>query len=158
VKEFAPVEYLHDSGVESNCCFHWAGPDPLCPTTCSDDIFLYLSDFYLSEHVHWVEFRLSKVHLVTDDVLEQYRFFLPRIESVLGNLRQLRRCMLNILSRQVHTEEHRYCFQLTIRPHIDPMSESETAALPRYFPHNVTPSSILNPHRFVQNLVGNFVG
>lgn len=97
-KVFGPVECLHDAGLENNCWFHWDGPDPLCPTTCADDIFLYLSAFYLSEHVHWVEFRLSKVHLVTEEVLEQYPFFL-RIESVLGNLRHLRRCMLDILSR-----------------------------------------------------------
>ncbi|KAI2791702.1 hypothetical protein POX_c04573 [Penicillium oxalicum] len=118
-KGASPVRCLHDATVEKNCWIYWTGPDPLCPTTSADDIFLYLSDFYLCEHVHWVEFRLSKVHLVTEEVLEQYPFFLPRTESVLGNLRRLRRCMLNILSQQFHTEEHQHHFQLFIRPLID---------------------------------------
>lgn len=135
---------------------YWAGPDPPCPTTSPDDVFLYLSAFHLSEHVHWVEFRLSKVHLVTEDVLEQYPFFLLSVESVLGNMRQLRRYMLDVLSRQVYRGKHPYRVQFTIRPQISPMPGSETAALPHYSPHNVAPSSILNPHHFVENIVGNF--
>ncbi|KAJ5903875.1 hypothetical protein N7504_006258 [Penicillium tannophilum] len=41
--------------------FYWTGPDPLALLTQPKDIFLHLSAFCLSEEVHWVEFRLTRL-------------------------------------------------------------------------------------------------
>lgn len=81
---FTPIEYYFDAGIKNHCSLPWAGPDPLCPETCTEDIFLYMSVFLFFERVHWVELRLRKLRQETGEVLEICPLFLPRVESPLG--------------------------------------------------------------------------
>ncbi|CAG7937574.1 unnamed protein product [Penicillium salamii] len=80
------VECLFHRRYESECSFSWTGPDPLSPDTCADDLFLYVSAFFLLERVNWIEIRLSKLSITNKEVVEEHPFFLPRVASMLGNL------------------------------------------------------------------------
>ena len=70
--------------------FEWTGPDPLSALTQSEDIFLFMSAFFLAEEIYWVEFRLARLDQITGDMIGEHLFFLPRVESVMGNLRRIR--------------------------------------------------------------------
>ncbi|CAI7613186.1 unnamed protein product [Penicillium viridicatum] len=61
------VECLFHPDHESQSGFEWTGPDPLAISTLADDLFLYLSAFYISIDVYWVEFRLVRFDLLTSE-------------------------------------------------------------------------------------------
>ena len=67
--------------------------------------------------MYWIEIRLSKLSTGNEEVVEEYPFFLPRVESMLGNLRRMRGQIRDIISRNGYmgnAGETR--FQLSLRP------------------------------------------
>ncbi|CAI7620915.1 unnamed protein product [Penicillium pancosmium] len=85
---------------ETQQSFPWTGPDPLSPSTKAEDIFVYFSAFLLSEEVYWVEFRLSRFDSLSDELIGEHLFFLPRIETAMGNLSRVRKQILDIISQR----------------------------------------------------------
>lgn len=143
---------------ESECAFSWTGPDPLSPDTCADDILLYVSAFFLFERVHWIEIRLSKLSPGTEEVVEEYPFFLPRVESMLGNLRRARGQIRDIISRSGYmgsAGETR--FQLSLRPQMEIAADpGMRSAIPLSCIHPSLPIASFDPQFFVQNIVRNW--
>lgn len=143
---------------DSQHCFSWTGPDPLSFHTCADDIFLYISAFLIFEQIQWVEFRLCRLLTETGEVVEEYPFFLPRVESILGNLPRIRRQVCDIISRQESRgalgDSH---FQLYMWPWKEPTSglvrENSFSSVRS---RSATSVSVLDPASFVRNIAGNF--
>lgn len=152
-KSTTRVECFFDANTAVGRYSFWTGPDPLCPYTCADDLFLYTTTFLFLDDFQWLEFRLCKLRASTQEVLAQYPFFLPRVESLLGNLRRTREQIKNILSHAAFAGNTDYCFQLIICPIPEPMyckSGTELSSLP-----HVRPSSVVEPQNFVKNIMGN---
>ncbi|KAI2736049.1 hypothetical protein DTO013E5_9204 [Penicillium roqueforti] len=103
----------------SNACFDsvyfldWTGPDILSPSTCADDIFFHLSTFHLLNKVDWADIRLYILSNVTDELVAVYPFFLPRVESMLGNLPRVRKLVQDMITSHDVGELR---FRLSVRP------------------------------------------
>ncbi|CAG8098276.1 unnamed protein product, partial [Penicillium nalgiovense] len=152
------IECLFYPGYESECSFSWTGPDPLSPDTCADDLFLYVSAFFILERVDWIELRLSKLSMATKEVVEEYPFFLPRVESILGNLPRARGQIYDIILQSNHAESvGETQFQLSMWPRTE---SSQSSAMQGTIPPSYLESSMhlssLNPQLFVQNIVGSW--
>ncbi|CAG8302993.1 unnamed protein product [Penicillium salamii] len=151
------VECLFHPRYENECFFSWTGPDPLSPVTCADDLFLYVSAFFLLERVNWIKIRLSKLSITNKEVVEEHPFFLPRVASMLGNLRRIRGQMHDIILHSNHVEtvgETR--FQLSMWPRTENSQNSTMrVAIPLSYIDSSVHVSSLNPQPFVQNIVGN---
>ncbi|KAJ5148264.1 hypothetical protein N7526_001616 [Penicillium atrosanguineum] len=93
------VKYFFHPNREDPSGFEWTGPDPLSVSTQSEDLFLFISKFFLTEEIHWVEFRLARLDRITGDMIGEHRFFLPRVETVMGNLCRTRQQILIIISQ-----------------------------------------------------------
>ncbi|KAJ5766693.1 uncharacterized protein N7511_004309 [Penicillium nucicola] len=153
------IEYVFYPSYENFSAFSWMGPNPLSPDTCGDDIFLYVSAFLLLDRVEWIEIRLSKLNIETEEAVEEYPFFLPRVESMLSNLRRIRDQVNGILSQSSTTQSMkgagRSLFQLAIWPRVEfNATISSSVPLSRIHPSISTP--LLDPQVFVQNIVGNW--
>jgi len=133
--------------------FKWTGPDPLAASTQPEDIFLHLSAFCLSEQIHWVEFRLTRLDQVTGDMIGEHMFFLPRMETVMGNLRRVRGQMLDIIA-QSPAGSRAFRFQLSLWPRMEPLPYSSHSVLSPLATLPTMP--ILDPSFFVHNVVGNY--
>ncbi|KAI2732917.1 hypothetical protein DTO013E5_10242 [Penicillium roqueforti] len=119
------IECLFYPSYESECSFSWTGPDPLSPDTCTDDMFLYVSAFFILERVDWIELRLSKLSMATKEVVEEYPFFLPRVESMLGNLPRARGQIHDIILQSSHVESvGQPRFQLSMWPRTESSQNS----------------------------------
>jgi hypothetical protein len=92
------VECFFYPNNDSQSCFKWTGPDPLSFATQAEDLFLYISAFFLLKDLYWVELRLAKFHQSTGEMVGEHLFFLPRVETAMGNLRRLRAQILDIIS------------------------------------------------------------
>ncbi|KAJ5829078.1 uncharacterized protein N7525_007331 [Penicillium rubens] len=155
------IECVFYPSYENVRSFSWTGPDPLSQDTCADDIFLYVSAFFLFERVDWIELRLSKLSTETGEAVEEYPFFLPRVESMLGNLRRIRCQISDILSQNSTvgniTSAGQSRFQLAIRPRVDITDNSTPwSSVPLSRIHPSIPMPFLDPQIFVQNIVGNW--
>jgi hypothetical protein len=109
--------------------FQWTGPDPLAMSTQPEDIFLHLSAFFLSEHIHWVEFRLTRLDQVTGNMIGEHLFFLPRMETVMGNLRRVRGQMLDIIAQSA-VGPRVSSFRLSLWPRMEPLPYFSHSAFP----------------------------
>ena len=130
--------------------FEWTGPDPLSVSTQSEDIFRFMSVFFLTEEIHWVEFRLAQLDQFTGDMIGEHLFFLPRVESVIVNLCRTQQQILIIIS-QTAVRSMAFSFRLSLWPRVEP---------PPYFSHSMlsplatSPSMpSLNPSFLVRNLL-----
>jgi hypothetical protein len=155
------IECVFYPSYENVRSFSWTGPDPLSQDTCADDIFLYVSAFFLFERVDWIELRLSKLSTETGEAVEEYPFFLPRVESMLGNLRRIRCQISDILSQNSTvgniTSAGQSRFQLAIRPRVEITDNSTPwSSVPLSRIHPSIPMPFLDPQIFVQNIVGNW--
>lgn len=152
------IKCLFYPGYESECSFSWTGPDPLSPDTCTDDLFLYVSAFFILERVDWIELRLSKLSMATEEVVEEYPFFLPRVESMLGNLPRTRGQIHDIILQSNHAENvGESQFQLSMWPRTkSSQSSAMQGTIPPSYIEFSTHLSSLNPRHFVQNIVGNW--
>lgn len=151
------IESIFYPSYESECGFSWPGPDPLSHGTSADDIFLYVSAFLLLEPIHWLEFRLCKLNGV-NEVTEECLFFVPRFETILGNLNRVRVQIHKVIARHGHMKstEHRR-FQLLIYPRQEAASGLITrSVVPPLCNHPGLTASMLDPGFFVQNIVGDF--
>jgi hypothetical protein len=133
--------------------FEWTGPDPLSALTQSEDIFLFMSAFFLAEEIYWVEFRLARLDQITGDMIGEHLFFLPRVESVMGNLRRIRGEMWDVISQTV-AGSMASSFRLSLWPRMEPLPYSNHSptspltALPTMPP--------LDPSFFVHNILANY--
>jgi hypothetical protein len=155
------MEYVFYPSYENVCAFGWTGPDPLSQDTCADDIFLYVSAFFLFEPVNWIELRLSKLNAETGEAVEEYPFFLPRVESMLSNLRRIRCQISDTLSKHLTagnlTSAGQSRFQLTIRPLVEGTDTSTMrSSISLSHIHPCLSMPFLDPQVFVQNIVGNW--
>ncbi|CAG8140906.1 unnamed protein product [Penicillium nalgiovense] len=133
------VECFFHPNQENQSGFKWTGPDPLSFSTLADDLFLYLSTFFLAEEVYRVEFRLARFDQLTGERVGEHMFFLPRVETIMGNLRRVRGQILDIISRAA-VGAMAPCFRLSQLPRLEqlPYSSHSTlsplAVLPRLYP------------------------
>lgn len=149
------VECFFEAGTPAGRYTFWTGPDPLCPHTCADDLFLYISTFLFLDDFQWLEFRLVKFHAATEEVLAQYPFFLPRVESLLGNLRRTREQIEDVLYRATFGENTNCQFRLIIRPIMEPSQHQTEIERSGLSPYSVK-APMLEPRHFVKNIVENF--
>ena len=133
--------------------FEWTGPDPLSVSTQSEDIFLFMSAFFLREEIHWVEVRLARLDQITGDMIGEHLFFLPRVESVMGNICQTREQILIIIS-QTAVRSMASSFRLSLWPRMEPIPFSGHSTLFRPAILPTMPS--LDPSFFVRNLLADY--
>jgi hypothetical protein len=122
------VECFFHCNYEDQWGFKWTGPHPLSISTLADDLFLYMSAFFLCDEVCWVEFRLARFDQSTGETVGEHLFFLPRAETMIGNLYRVREQMLNIISRAAF-EATAPCFRLSLWPRTEPLSFSDHSTL-----------------------------
>ncbi|KAJ5033208.1 hypothetical protein NUH16_003124 [Penicillium rubens] len=82
------IEYLFYPNIDSLSGFKWTGPDPLSISTQASDIFLHMSALLFPKEVHWIEFRFARFDQTSGETIGEDLFFLPRVETALGNLCQ----------------------------------------------------------------------
>jgi hypothetical protein len=58
-----------------------------------------MSAIFLAEEILWVEDRLARLDQVTGGMIGEHLFFLPRVESAMGNLCRTRQQILIIISQ-----------------------------------------------------------
>lgn len=149
------IESIFYPSYESKNGFSWPGPDPLSYGTSADDIFLYASAFLLLERVNWLEFRLCSLNGV-NEVTDQFLFFVPRFESILGNLNRVRAQIYDVIIQQDRIQRPGPGrFQLLIYPRQEagPVMVTRSVA-PPLNSHPSFTSSSLDPVFFVHNIVG----
>jgi hypothetical protein len=127
--------------------------DNLSVSTQANDIFLYMSAFLFPAEVHWIEFRLVRFDRISGESIGEHLFFLPRVETALGNLRRVRGQLLDTISRHdfgaIDTN-----FQLSLWPRMEPLQYSSESALS---PLGTLPTTLsLNPEFFVHNTFGDY--
>jgi hypothetical protein len=129
--------------------FPWTGPDPLSPSTKAEDIFVYFSAFLLPEKVYWAEFRLSRFDSLSDELMGEHLFFLPRFETAMGNLSRVRKQILDIIS-QVCSAAQTARFRLSMWPRLESLPYTQQFMMS---PHSSLPTlPCLDPGSFVNNL------
>lgn len=133
----------------------WLGPDPLSHDTCGEDLFNFLTTFLIQEPVDWIEFRLR---MLSNDIIrfsDESVFFLPRKESLMGNLPRIREQVRGLISKTSGFLQARCHFQLAIYSYrerfsiLSPEFEHDS-------PSNADCMKTLDPHWFVHNIAGNF--
>ena len=112
-----------------------------------------MSAFFLTEEIHWVEVRLARLDQITGDMIGEHLFFLPRVETIMGNLRRIRGQMLDIISRTV-TGSMDISFRLSLWPRMEPLPYSNHSAISPLTALPTMPP--LDPSFFVHNLLANY--
>ena len=112
-----------------------------------------MSTFFLSEEIHWVDIRLARLDQITGDMIGEYLFFLPQVETVMGNLRRIRAQMLDIISQPV-VGSMASSFRLSLCPRMEPLPYSNYSAISRQATLPTIPP--LDPSFFVYNLLRNY--
>jgi hypothetical protein len=79
--------------------FKWMGPDPLSMSTQVSDMFFYMSAFAFPIEVHGIELRLVRFDQKTGEITGGHLFFLPRVETALGNLCRVREQLQDTIDR-----------------------------------------------------------
>lgn len=141
------------SSLQGNVHLAWEGPDPLSPTTCTEDIFVYMSTFHFVENFNWVYLRLSE-YQGSGVVVAQHSFVLSRIESFFGNLPHVRAQIQNITSR-IDAQTglvSRFCLLMEPRQEIDSHAYNINGAQP-LAPYGSSLPMALDPRFFVHNIM-----
>lgn len=114
-------------------------------------MFLYVSAFAFPKEVHWIEFRLLRFDRKSGESIGEHIFFLPRVETALGNLCRIRGQLLDTISRYnfgaIGTS-----FRLSLRPCIEPPIHSSHLTLSSLASLLTTLS--LNPEFIMHNILG----
>lgn len=100
------------SSGDSICLQEWRGPDLMSPSTCTEDVFLYLSASHILEKPDWVDIRLCILDNEANEMVAVYPFFLPRKESMLGSLPQVREQVQDVIAS---LDVKKVCFRISIR-------------------------------------------
>ncbi|CAG8571124.1 unnamed protein product [Penicillium salamii] len=112
------IECLFYLNLDSLSGFKWTGPDPLSISTQASDIFLYMSALLFPNEVHWIEFRFVRFDRTSGETIGEDLFFLPRVETALGNLCRIRRRLLDTITwHAVRTTGT--SFRLSLWPRMD---------------------------------------
>lgn len=150
---FPLVECFFHPNNDYHSGFKWTGPDPLSFATQADDLFLYMSAFFLLKEVYWVELRLARFHQLTGETVGEHLFFLPRVETAMGNLRRVRGQIVDIISLATLGATPPF-FRLSLWPRTDPLPYSGHSTLSPLATLPTMPS--LDPSFFVHNLLENY--
>ncbi|KAI3286517.1 hypothetical protein DTO002I6_8188 [Penicillium roqueforti] len=122
------VECFFHSNYEDQSGFKWTGSHPLSISTQADDLFLYISAYFPSDEVYWVEFRLARFDQSTGETVAEHLLFLPRIETKMGNLHRMREQMQDMVS-QTGFGATALCSRLSLRPRMEPLPYSGHSTL-----------------------------
>ncbi|CDM38576.1 unnamed protein product [Penicillium roqueforti FM164] len=115
------------------------------------DLFLYMSAFAFSNEVHWVETRLVLFDRKPGESIGEHLFFLPRVETALGNLCRVRGQLLDTI--------HDFgaignSFRLSLQPRIELLQYSSQSTLS---PLGTLPTTLsLDPEFFVHKILGGY--
>ncbi|KAI3092208.1 hypothetical protein CBS147333_10241 [Penicillium roqueforti] len=145
------IECLFHPTYEKLSAFRWTGPDPLSMSTQASDLFLYMSAFAFSKEVHWVETRLVLFDRKPGESIGEHLFFLPRVETALGNLCRVRGQLLDTI--------HDFgaignSFRLSLRPRMELLQYSSQSTLS---PLGTLPTTLsLDPEFFVHKTLGGY--
>jgi hypothetical protein len=89
-------------------------------STQASDLFLHMSAFAFPKEVHWVDFRLVRFDRKSGESTGEHLFFLPRIQTALGNLCRVREQLLDTIARPnfgaIGTS-----FRLSLWPRMEPV-------------------------------------
>jgi hypothetical protein len=146
------IECLFYPDLDNLSGFKWTGPDPLSISTQASDIFLYMSALLFPNEVHWIEFRFARFDRTSDETIEEDLFFLPQVETALGNLCRVRRQLLDTITWHA-VGATGTSFRLSLWPRMKSLpysslsTHSSLTALP--------PTLSLDPRFFVHNISGN---
>ena len=148
------IECLFYPDLDSLSGFKWTGPDPLSNSTRASDIFLHMSALLFPKEVHWIEFRFVRFERVSGETIGEDMFFLPRVETALGNLRRSRRQLLDTIAwHAVRTTGTSFRLSLWPRTESLPYSSLSTHSLLTRLP----PTLSLDSKRFfVHNISSNY--
>ena len=122
------VECFFHRNYEDQSGFKWTGLHPLSISTLPDDLFLYVSAYFPFEEVYWIEFRLARVDQSTGETVGEHIFFLPRIETMMGNLHRMREQMLDMVSQAAFGATSP-SFRLSLWPRMEPLPYSGHSTL-----------------------------
>ncbi|CAG8012188.1 unnamed protein product [Penicillium nalgiovense] len=92
------IEFLFYTNLDSLSSFKWTGPDPLSNSTQASDILLHMSGLLFPKDVYWIEFRFVRFDRTSGETVAEDLFFLPRVETALGNLCRIRRQLLDTIT------------------------------------------------------------
>ncbi|KAJ5460952.1 uncharacterized protein N7458_002504, partial [Penicillium daleae] len=84
---------------------------------------------FFKEEVYWVEFRLARLDQLTGETIREYLFFLPRVETVMGNLCRVHGQILDIISRPPAVGAMAASFRLSLWQRTEPLLYSGHSAL-----------------------------
>ena len=132
-----PAEYETQGSSLIECLFYpdldrlsgykWTGPDPLSNSTRASDIFLHISALLFPKEVHWIEFRFVRFDRVSDETRGEDLFFLPGVETAMGNIYRIRRQLLDTITwHAVHATGTSFRLSLSPRTESLPYSSLST--------------------------------
>lgn len=133
----------------------WLGPDPLAHDTHGEDLFSYMATFLIQDRVDWIELRLRMSSYLAAGFSDEYVFFLPRKESLMGNLPRIRELIHGLISKAPPCLETKSQLQLAIYSHTDDFSSSLTQLGSSCLTES-DDKSLLDPEWFVLNIAANF--
>jgi hypothetical protein len=152
-QEPSSIECLFYPDLDSLSGFKWTGPDPLTNPTRASDIFLHMSALLFPKEVHWIEFRFVRFDRISGETIGEDLFFLPRVETAMGNLYRIRRRLLDTITwhavRATGTS-----FRLSLWPRTESLTYSSHST---HYPLTALPPMLsLDPRFFVHNISGNY--
>ncbi|KAJ5771494.1 uncharacterized protein N7511_003545 [Penicillium nucicola] len=147
------VEYLFHPNNDNQPGFKWTGPDLLSFSTQPEDLFLHMSAFFIFEELYWLELSLAKIHQFSGETVGEYLFFLPRVETAMGNLRRVRGQILDIISLATD-ETFSPTFTLSLWPRTEALPYSSHSTISPQATLPTMPS--LDPSFFVHNIQENY--
>jgi hypothetical protein len=144
-QEPSSIECLFYPDLDSLSGFKWTGPDPLTNPTRASDIFLHMSALLFPKEVHWIEFRFVRFDRISGETIGEDLFFLPRVETAMGNLYRIRRRLLDTITwhavRATGTS-----FRLSLWPRTESLTYSR---LSTHYPLTALPPMLSWTHYFL---------
>lgn len=137
---------------------YWNGPSLLSPLAAAGDVFRHASATLPQNVIDWLEIQFSVTHKYTGEAVTILPFFLPRRESILGDLGRCRAQVIDTMRRFTRSKcAADFCFHLVIWPRQDydlvgwnPGEPLQTVTYPG-------PERALDPEWFIRNLSSYFL-
>ncbi|CAG8075945.1 unnamed protein product [Penicillium salamii] len=112
-----------------------------------------MSALLFPKEVHWIEFRFARLERTSSETIGEELFFLPRVETALGNLCWVRRQLLDTITSHAVSATGT-SFRLSLWPRMESVPYS---SLSTYSPLTALPPTLpLDPTFFVHNISGNY--
>ncbi|KAI1828772.1 hypothetical protein DTO027I6_10291 [Penicillium roqueforti] len=152
-QEPSSIECLFYPSLDSLSELKWTGPDALSNSPRASDIFLHMSALLFPKEVHWIGFRFARFDRISGESIGEDLFFLPLVETALGNLYRIRKQLLDTITWHA-VRATGTIFRLSLRPRTEslPYSSLSAHSLLTRFP----PTLSLDPRIFVHNISGNY--